>query len=130
MPLTPADLTRIVKYRAFDLGSGAGGPLTINSVLQLVQNQLNFVNANDVRFGTDIAGAIQADLEQMDLDDESSTANAAQDGLKRVDVIEYFQGGASSGYGANMERLRLRVISNLGQTYESTIQGAGLLGRG
>ena len=130
MPLTAADLTRIVKYRAFDLGSQAGGPLTYQSVLQLVQNQINFVNANDVAFGTNIAGAIQADLDQMDTDDESSTAAAANDGLKRVDVIEYYQGGASLGYSGNMERLRQRVIRNLSQTYESDRVGAGLLGRG
>jgi hypothetical protein len=130
MPLDSNDLTRIVKYRAFTLGSNAGGPLTWQSAMQLVQNQINFVNANDERFGTDIAAAIQDDLDQMDADDAAMSISASQDGLKRVDVIEYYQSGATAGYSANMNRLRKRVADMLSQTYESTAQGATLLGRG
>lgn len=131
MALGTADLERIVKYRAFDLGSNAGGPLTWQSVMQLVQNQINFVNANDLRFGTDIAGQIQADLDQMDSDDEARSANAAQGGLRRVDVIEYFQGGATSGYSSNVKRLSRRVATMLSQTFDnSNSHGMSMLGRG
>jgi hypothetical protein len=131
MPLGPADLERIVKYRAFELGSNAGGPLTWQSVMQLVQNQINFVNANDTRFGTNIAGQIQADLDQIDADDSAVSAAASQGGLKRVDVIEYFQGGATMGYSTNVTRLRKRVSMMLSQTFEES-HGAGssMLGRG
>jgi hypothetical protein len=131
MALGAADLERIIKYQAFDLGSNAGGPLTWQSVMQLVQNQINFVNANDVRFGTDIAGRIQADLDQMDADDEAQSASSAQGNIKRVDVIEYFQGGAVSGYSANVNRLRRRVAMMLSQTFEnSATMGVTALGQG
>ena len=131
MALTTDDLDRIIKYRAFSLGSQAGGPLTWQSVMQLVQNQINFVNAQDIRFGTDIAGLIQADLDQMDADDSAQTAAAGQAGLKRVDVIEYFQSGSTVGYSANIERLRMRVAAMLSQTYEPmTAGGTSELGRG
>jgi hypothetical protein len=131
MALTVDDLDRIVKYRAFTLGDSAGGPLTWQSVMQLIQNQINFVNAQDTRFGTDIAGLIQADLDQMDADDAAQTAAAGQAGLKRVDVIEYFQQGATSGYSTNVERLRLRVATMLSQTYSAPMTvGLSQLGRG
>lgn len=131
MALGTADLERIIKYRAFDLGSNAGGPLTWQSVMQLVQNQIDFVNANDLKFGTDIAGRIQADLDQMDADDEAQNANAAQGGLRRVDVIEYFQGGATSGYSSNVARLARRVAMMLSQTFDSgNTPGMSMLGRG
>lgn len=131
MALTADDLTRIIKYRAFSLGSDAGGPLTWQSAMQLVQNQINFVNAQDIKFGTDIAGAIQADLDQMDADDEATTAAAGQAGLKKVDVIEYFQHGSTIGFSANMNRLRQRVAILLSQTYATSDNtGVSALGRG
>jgi hypothetical protein len=131
MALTADDLNRIVKYRAFSLGDSAGGPLTWQSVMQLIQNQINFVNAQDTRFGTDVAGLIQADLDQMDADDAAQTAAAGQAGLKRVDVIEYFQSGSTVGYSANIERLRLRVAAMLSQTYSPMMAaGTSELGRG
>lgn len=131
MALTADDLTRIIKYRAFSLGADAGGPLTWQSVMQLVQNQINFVNAQDTKFGTDIASAIQADLDQMDADDEAQTAAAGQAGLKKVDVIEYFQHGSTVGYSANINRLRQRVASLLSQTYDTgEAVGSSTLGRG
>jgi hypothetical protein len=129
MPLTAADLTRIIKYNAYELGSQAGGPLTWQSKMQLIQNQINFVNANDARFGTDIAGAIQADLDQLDLDDESNSAAAPQGGLEQVDVIRYFPGGATMGFSSNMNRLRRRVAQMLSQTYQQSGE-VSLLGRG
>ena len=131
MALTADDLTRIVKYRAFTLGADAGGPLTWQSVMQLVQNQINFVNAQDTKFGTDIAGTIQTDLDQMDADDEAQTAAAGQAGLKKVDVIEYFQSGSTIGYSANINRLRQRVAALLSQTYSTAdAVGSSMLGRG
>lgn len=131
MALGPGDLERIIQYSAFDLGSNAGGPLTWQTVMQLIQNQIDFVNRNDERFGTNIAGLIQADLDQMDADDEAQSSNAAQGGLKRVDVIEYYQGGAVSGYSANVNRLRRRVAKMLSQTFEDgTTAGTSMLGRG
>jgi hypothetical protein len=128
MPLVADDLTRIMKYRAFELGSQAGSPLTYQSVLQLIQSQIDFVNANDVRFGTDIAGAIQADLDQMDADDSAQSAASSQGGIKRVDVIEYFQSGAIAGYSSNLNRLRNRVAAMLSQTYQES-SAVSLLGR-
>lgn len=131
MALTADDLTRILKYRAFTLGADAGGPLTWQSVMTLVQNQINFVNAQDTKFGTDIAGTIQADLNQMDADDEAQTAAAGQAGLKKVDVIEYFQSGSTVGFSTNINRLRQRVAALLSQTYSTAdVVGSSMLGRG
>lgn len=133
MALGAADLTRIYRYGAFTLGANAGGEMTTQSVLQLIQEQIDSLNANDVKFGTDLAGVIQADLDQMDTDEEAISASASQDGLKRVDVIEYFQGGATAGTVTNFQRLRMRVAKVLAQTYAGGVDsslGTGLLGRG
>ena len=61
----------------------------------------------------------------------AQTAAAGQAGLKRVDVIEYFQSGSTVGYSANIERLRLRVAAMLSQTYSPMMAaGTSELGRG
>lgn len=128
MPLTATDLTRIIKYQAFILGSEQS--ITWQGVMQSIQSQIDYVNAQDIKFNTDIAEQIQADLDQIDADDAAQTAASGQAGLKKVDVIEYFQSGSTVGYSANINRLRQRVASLLSQTYShGSAVGVSMLGR-
>lgn len=122
MPLGAADLTRIYKYRAFTLGSRAGGPLTYNTVMALLNEQITTVNDTDTALGTTFATQIQADLDQLDTLDAARTSNAiAGNGAVKIlgieDGIEYFQGGQQLGYTREMEMLRKRIARVLSQTY-------------
>ena len=120
-----ADLTRIFKYRAYTLGSGAGGPLTYNTVLTLIQQQIDEVNRIDTLRGTTFAAEIQADLATLDeLNENMTTANNSENaGLIKADVLEWESGGRTKGYGAEMQRLSDRIAGMLAQTYQETPTG-------
>ena len=123
MPLGTSDLTRIIKYKAFTLGSNAGGPLTYNSLLTLIQQQINNINATDAELGTTFADEIQADLNTLDSLDSNTTTGVSSDGIKILGIgsgIEYFEGGATKGFTTEMNRLRSRVARILSQSYSDS----------
>ncbi|MEO1208581.1 MAG: hypothetical protein AAFX78_03480 [Cyanobacteria bacterium J06638_20] len=129
MPLGAADLTRIYKYQAFTLGSQAGGSLTYTEVLTLIQQQIDAVNAADVALSTTFATEIQADLDSLDTLDASMNSNASNGGIKVLGIgsgIEYFEDGATKGFGSEMGRLRERVARVLSQSYADSDGGSGV----
>ncbi|MEL7503166.1 MAG: hypothetical protein AAFN18_11930 [Cyanobacteria bacterium J06554_6] len=131
MPLTNADLTRIYRYRAFDLGAQAGGPLTYNDVITLIQQQITNINETDTELGTTFAAGIQADLNQMDTLDTTLQTTSGDRAIKQLDVIHYFPGGTVSGNATELERLRARVARVLSQSYgEGATSGVSELWRG
>ncbi len=131
MPLGAADKTRIYKYRAFNLGTQAGGALTYNEVLELIQQQMDDINAIDTEQGTTFATEIQADLDQLDTMDAALTAAQGSENanLIQADVLQWLPGGKVSGYKSEMARLTKRIARVLAQSYED-IDNASILGRG
>ena len=129
MALTAADLTRIYKYQAYTLGSRAGGPLTYNAVLDLLQEQIDHVNAIDTERGTTFASQIQADLDSLDeLSENLTTAqNSENAGLIKADVLEWSPGGKTAGFSAEMNRLTKRIAGMLSQTYQTPSTGLSQL---
>lgn len=130
MPLGSADLTRIYKYGAYDIGPDAG-PLSYNQVLDLIQAQITAINDTDAERGTTFATDIQSDLDALDTLDAQVNAQAANKNIKVLDVIEYFPGGTSIAYQDEMQRIADRVKRVLSLSYGSTSgAGASLLYRG
>lgn len=125
MALTAADLTRIFKYRAFILGSQAGGALTFNTVLTLLQQQLDNVNATDTALGTTFADEIQLDLDTLDTLDALLTTEQgnAAGALIKADVLEWQPGAKTTTIERRYMTLRQRVARVLSQSYEDSGSG-------
>ena len=128
MALGSADLTRIYKYQAFTLGDRAGGALTYNDVLALLNAQIAAVNDADTRFGTTFADEIQADLTALDSLDatlarEQASVNAA---LIKADVLAWEPGARTTGLERRFMELRRRVARVLSQSYSDSSSNAGV----
>ncbi|NEQ45620.1 MAG: hypothetical protein F6K00_19575 [Leptolyngbya sp. SIOISBB] len=135
MPLGAADLTRIVKYRAFQLGTTAGNALTYNEMVTLINQQISNINDVDAAQGTTFAAEIQVDLDRLDTLDaaRNTTAREGSGSIKvlgRKDGIEYFKGGPQAGFTQEMELLRQRVARVLSQSYEDVDSGVSMAYRG
>lgn len=135
MPLGAADLTRIVKYQAFQLGTTAGNALTYNDMVTLINQQISNINDVDTAQGTTFATQIQADLTRLDTLDAARNTSAVDGsgGIKKLgieDGIEYFEGGPQVSFTQEMELLRQRVARVLSQSYEDVDSGVSMAYRG
>lgn len=126
MALTAADLTRIYQYGAYTLGD-ASGELTTPDVLDLIQSQIDSINAIDLARGTTFATQIQTDLARLDALDRARNAAAEDGGIKVLggtsEGIEYFPGGVTTGYTREFGIIKSRIARVLSQSI-----GAGEIG--
>ena len=127
MALDAADLTRIIKYRAYNLGSQAGGPLTYNSLLELVRSQIAQINDIDAEEGTTLGDEIKTDLNLLDTLDGQRTSSAGSSNVKVLGIgsgIEYFPGGQTQGFTEEMSMIRARIARMLSQSFGGEVMAA------
>lgn len=131
MPLTIADITLVIKHRAYKLGVEAGSPLLFNTLFQMLEIQIAQVNKIDTDTGSTLADTIQADLARLETLDGQIASSAGQGGLKKADVLEWFgQDSQTQSFRQEYDRIRERVALILSQSFGELGSGVSYAYRG